>query len=124
MALGKGKESGIGLINATYVIQDGPHKGRNVFDTISFSPKSLWRVKGFLAALEALDTELPVEKGADGVHIVTDEDQMYSALCEAALGKEMMVNISEVPENKEKGFKAKNNVDSYEQADKKTKWDS
>jgi hypothetical protein len=39
-------------LDITWKIEEGEFEGRNVFDTLTFSPKSLYRVKGTLIALD------------------------------------------------------------------------
>ena len=123
VSLGIGKESGVGYLKFEYQITNGANNKRIVFDNISLSSKALWRVKSFLEAIDSLNIELPIEKGADGVYIITDEKLMANTIIENSLGKELMISIVEVPENKEKGWPAKNNVEAYAPCSAKSKWD-
>lgn len=120
-----GKESGIGYLDMSYQVTDGAYKKRVIFDKLSFSPAALWRVRSFLAALEQLDVELPVEKGADGGFVVTNEEQMSDAILQASMGREFEVEVNEVKGDPSKGFKDKNDVVAYYPCgEARSRWDS
>jgi hypothetical protein len=122
---GVGKESGIAYLKPIYQVVDGAYKKRIIFDNLSLSPNALWRVRVFLEAIDCLDLELPIERGADGGLIVTDEEGLAAAIIQNSVGREMIVEVNEVPENKEKGYPAKNDVIGYSVAKSglSSKWD-
>ena len=106
-----GKKSGSAYLKLAYQVTDGSFKKRVLFDNISLTPQVLWRVRAFLEAIDQLEIELPIEKGADGGLEITDDDVMTQAIQEAATGREMIVEVNEEPEAN--GYPAKNNVVSY-----------
>ena len=119
----KGKESGVGYLKLQLSVIGGELAKRTLFSNLSLSPKALGMVRAFLEAIDCLDLELPIERGADGKCVVVDEDAYAEVITQSALGKELQVEINEVPEDKEKGYKAKNDVVSYAPCKATNKWD-
>ena len=119
----RGKESGLIYLRLQFSIIGGEFAKRVLFSNLSLSPKALSMVRAFLEAIDCLDVELPVERGADGKYVVIDEDAYAEVITQLALGKELQVEINEVPEDKEKGFKPKNDVVAYSPCQARNKWD-
>lgn len=46
----EGQESGVPYLALTLNVIDGDYEGRKLWDNMSFSPKALWKLKGFLLA--------------------------------------------------------------------------
>ena len=109
---GAGKESGIGKLDIEYMVIDGEHRKRRVWDTISLSPKSLWMLKKWLIAIGLGSLELPIEKGADNKYVI-DEDGCKAAIVESAKGAEVEAEISIREANVSKGWPEKNDISEY-----------
>ncbi len=69
----EGQESGLAYFNMQYEVIEGDHEGRKVFDNLSFSPKALWRLKGFLLAAGYTEEELAGELSIEADELIEVE---------------------------------------------------
>lgn len=106
------KEKALPMLKMDYVVTEGEYKGRHVFENIMLIPASLWVLKKFLIAIGEGELELPITTGADGAYVI-DEKGCFEVICSTVIGQEVLVDVSVEPENKEKGWKAKNRVIEY-----------
>jgi hypothetical protein len=113
------EKSGNAYIKVKYKVTVGEHKGRVVFDNVSFSPKAIWMLKRWLVSLGQAKMELPIEKGTDG-EVVIDEEGCFTTIMYAVKGSELVAQLVETEENKEKGWKARNDVIDYSPIDSTT----
>jgi len=103
--------------NCDLVVNGGEFKGRHLYDIISYSPKSLWKVKQVLLAC-GMDGEndLPaITEGVDGAPVV-DAEGLTAFLKDYMNSKELEVEVSTQlasEEDKKKGWKDKNRIQAY-----------
>ena len=103
--------SKLSYLNIQYSVVSGEHKGAIIFDMVSLSPKALWKVKNIMLAFGEGDIELEIEKGIDGY--IVDELAVSETISQAISGRKVEASVVVRPENKEKGWKARNEIEEY-----------
>lgn len=104
-------------LSCDYVINGGEFKGRRIFDIISYSPKSLWKVKQVLMACGMdKDADVPfITEGIDNAPVV-DSDGLTTMLLEWLTARVVKVDVKikkATKEDIEKGWKDKNIITAY-----------
>ena len=122
--IGDGKQ--YSYLSVEYVITSGEAKNKVLWDTISLSPKALWKVKQWLVAFGVEgNQDLPIEQGVDG-ELIIDEEGLFSLLSALVQGRtcSVLVEIEEPSEEGlARGWKVRNAIVEYRPESKNTGWE-
>lgn len=99
-----------------YTILGPENKNRKIWENISLSHKSLWRLKKWLICFGVDENQdLPIQEGPDK-KILIDEQALFNICCQLVEKRDGRVDVDiQYPdeEGKKKGYKPKNYVSNY-----------